>query len=148
MKSSKRFAALFAAVLMFVTMFTGGAVQTFAKNANATISCGSYKASCSLVSANKYSGIAITNSASKDSSGNSIKFNTLYAGMFGTRVDKNGDNPKYISGPGKEASNATSASDGIPVLSSTGGYYYAKMATAHIAIKNGVESSKALTVAY
>lgn len=100
MKKSKRFAALFAAVLMAITMFTGS-ISAYAKSPKSkTLVCGSYKATCSLVTANKYSGAAITDSASKDKNKNKIKFDTLCATMFGTKVDKNGDNPKYISSSG------------------------------------------------
>ncbi len=147
MKLSKKIAAVLAAALMTVTMFTG-AMPASAKSASSSLKCGNYTASVSLVSANKYSGMAVTSSSSKDSSGNTVKFNTLCAAMFGTKVDKNGDNPKYVSSNGTPKTNATYTAEGIPVLSSTGGYYYAKMASAHIAIKNGVEKATTLNVAY
>ena len=73
MKKSKRFAALFAAVLMAITMFTGS-ISAYVKSPNSkTLVCGSYKATCSLVTANKYAGAAITDSASKDKNKNKIK---------------------------------------------------------------------------
>lgn len=147
MKLSKKITSLLAAVLMVITVFTS-AVPAFANSATGKLTCGSYTAAVSLASANKYSGGAFTTSSSKDSSGNNVKFNRLYAAMFGTKVDKNGDNPKYVSGPGKNATNATSAADAIPVLSKTGGYYYARMSSAHIAVKNGVEKSTSLAVKY
>lgn len=100
MKLSKRLTALFAAVLMAITMFTGSS-SAYAKSPNSkTLVCGSYKATCSLATTNKYSGAAITDSASKDKNKNKIKFDALCATMFGTKVDKNGDNPKYISSSG------------------------------------------------
>lgn len=55
--------------------------------------------------------------------------------MFGTKVDKNGDNPKYISSEGTPKKNVTTVSEGIPMLKASSGYYYAKMASAHIAKK-------------
>jgi hypothetical protein len=148
MKFSKRITALFTAILMAITVFSN-AIPAFAKSPNSkTLTCGSYKATCSMITANKYSGMAITSSASKDSSNNKVKFDTLCTTMFGTKVDKNGDNPKYISSTGTPKYNVTSASEGIPTLSSTGGYYYAKMVSAHIAIKNGVEKSTTLNTSY
>ena len=147
MKLSKRLTALLAAVLMTVTMFTS-ATPAYATSKTGTLTCGNYKASVSLVSANKYSGMAMTSSNSKDSSGNLVKFNTLCATMFGTKVDKNGDNPKYIGSKGEPKYNTTTAAEGITTLSSTGGYYYAKLASAHIAIKNGIEKSTTLNVSY
>ena len=121
MKKSKRFAALFAAVLMAITMFTGS-ISAYVKSPNSkTLVCGSYKATCSLVTANKYSGAAITDSASKDKNKNKIKFDTLCATMFGTKVDKNGDNPKYISSSGTPKKNATTASDGKIIILLIGG---------------------------
>ena len=139
MKLSKRLTALFAAVLMAVSVLSS-TTTAFATSKTGSFYCGSYKVSCSLVSANKYSGIAITST--------DVNFNTLCATIFGTKVDKNGDNPKYIGSSGTPKYNATYVSEGIPVLSSTGGYYYAKMATAHIGIKNGKENSLALNVSY
>ena len=148
MKKSKRFAALFAAVLMAITMFTGS-ISAYAKSPEPkTIKCGSYKATCSLVTTNKYSGAAITDSASKDKNKNKIKFDTLCATMFGTKVDKNGDNPKYISSSGTPKKNATTASEGIPILKASSGYYYAKMASAHIAKKNGIQNATTLNTSY
>lgn len=148
MKLSKRLTALFAAVLIVITAFTS-AVPAFAKSPDTkTLTCGSYKATCSMVTANKYSGMAITSSASKDSSGNKVKFNTLCTTMFGTKVDKNGDNPKYISSKGTPKNNVTYVAEGIPALSSTGGYYYAKMASAHIAKKNGIQNATTLNTSY
>lgn len=148
MKKSKRFAALFAAVLIVITAFTS-AVPAFAKSPDTkTLTCGSYKATCLLVTANKYSGAAITDSASKDKNKKKIKFDTLCATMFGTKVDKNGDNPKYISSSGTPKKNATTASEGIPILKASSGYYYAKMASAHIAKKNGIQNATTLNTSY
>ena len=101
-----------------------------------------------MVTANKYSGAAITDSASKDKNKNKIKFDTLCATMFGTKVDKNGDNPKYISSSGTPKKNATTASEGIPILKASSGYYYAKMASAHIAKKNGIQNATTLNTSY
>ena len=131
---------------MAITMFTGS-ISAYVKSPNSkTLVCGSYKATCSLVTANKYSGAAITDSASKDK--NKIKFDTLCATMFGTKVDKNGDNPKYISSSGTPKKNATTASEGIPILKASSGYYYAKMASAHIAKKNGIQNATTLNTSY
>ena len=59
---------------MAITMFTGS-ISAYAKSPEPkTIKCGSYKATCSLVTANKYSGAAITDSASKDKNKNKIKY--------------------------------------------------------------------------
>ena len=148
MKKSKRFAALFATVLMAITMFTGSS-SAYAKSPNSkTLVCGSYKATCSLATTNKYSGAAITDSASKDKNKNKIKFDALCATMFGTKVDKNGDNPKYISSSGTPKKNVTTVSEGIPMLKASSGYYYAKMASAHIAKKNGIQNATTLNTSY
>ena len=64
------------------------------------------------------------------------------------KVNKNGDNPKYISSSGTPKKNATTASEGIPILKASSGYYYAKMASAHIAKKNGIQNATTLNTSY
>lgn len=131
------------AVILVVSTFAG-AIPASAKSVQQNFVCGSYTAEATLVSANNKSGGAITSSAN-----GSTKFDYLYAAMFGTEVNKSGDVVKYVSGEGSEDTNSTTIFiDAIPVISSYSTNYYAKMASAHIAMKGSAESSKALNVSY
>ena len=45
--------------------------------------------------------------------------------------------------------NEKTASEGIPIiLKASSGYYYAKMASAHIAKKNGIQNATTLNTSY
>ena len=137
MKKSKRFAALFAAVLMAITMFTGSS-SAYAKSKD--FDCGKATATGYVSSATSKSGSAWTKSIYGKS------FSYLYAAVFGTKVDKNGDNQRYVSGPGKEGKGTNSGTDALKVIADGSGDYYARVVSANVATYNKTTNSITLTI--
>lgn len=144
MKKTKKIAALLAAVILVVTAFSGvipanaaGQLET------ATLVCGSYTAKALLNSVNKRNGYATT-----QASDGKTKFNSLYAQIFGARVDKN-NNVRYVNSDPITKSNVTTTGivpiQMIPISSSD---YYKNLSSGHIAIKGSYEKSTSLAVHY
>ena len=137
MKLSKRLTALFAAVLMVITMLNG-TVPAYAKSED--FDCGKATATGYVSSATPKSGSAWT----KSNYGKSFSY--LYAAVFGTRVDKNGDNPRYLSGAGIEGKGTNSGTDALKVIANSSGDYYAKVASANVGTYNNKTNSIYLTI--
>lgn len=137
MKLSKRLTALFAAVLMTITVFTS-AIPAFAKSKD--FACGSATATGYVSSSTSKTGSAWTKSKDGKS------FSYLYAAVFGTRVDKNGDNPRYLSGPGKENSGTNSGTDVLKAITDGSGDYYARVVSANVGTYNGKTNSTTVTI--
>ena len=137
MKLSKRLTALFAAVLMAITVFSS-AMPAYAKSKDFT--CGSATATGYVSSATTKTGSAWTDSKDGKS------FSYLYAAVFGTRVDKNGDNPRYLSGPGKESKGTTSGVDALKAITDGSGDYYARVVSANVGTYNGTTNSTSVTI--
>ena len=154
MKKSKRFAALFAAVLMAITMFTGS-ISAYAADHSKT----------AIKPKGIYSNLTITGWRSDNSKTNMYakttanystyrlavtiygkSFSYLYAAVFGTKVDKNGDNPRYVSGPGKEGKGTNSGTDALKVIADGSGDYYARVVSANVATYNKTTNSITLTI--
>lgn len=138
MKLSKRLTALFAAGVMAVTVFTS-AIPAYAKYDDFT--CGTAVAR-GYVSSNT----RLTGSAWTESKNGTTKFSYLYAAVFGTRVDKNGDNPRYSSGPGKENSGTNSGMDVLKAITDKSGDYYARVVSANVGTYNGKTNSTSVTI--
>ena len=136
MKLSKRISALFVAILMTVAIFTS-AIPTYAKSKDFT--CGGATATGYVSSVTTKTGSAWTKSK------NGKNFSYLYAAVFGTRVDKNGDNPRYSSGPGKENHGTNSGTDYLKtIINSTD--YYARVVSANVGTYNGKTNSTSVTI--
>lgn len=140
MKFSKKFAAVFAAMVMCVTALTS-AVPAYAKTSKNEITCASSTVYVKLTSKNKYNG--------KSKTYTSVTFSYLYAATFGTVVDKNGDTVKYVSGLGAEDDNTKDTGyDELDTISSSSGNYYKKLASAHVAQKSGKTATTTLALSY
>ncbi len=129
---------------MVVTVFSGIVPASAAgQSKTANLVCGSYTAKAFLESVNKRNGCAIT----KASDGKT-KFNSLYAQIFGARVDKN-NNIRYVASDPITKSNVTTTGivpiQMIPISSSD---YYENLSSGHIAIKGSYEKSTSLAVHY
>lgn len=138
MKLSKRMTALFAAVLMAITVFSS-AFPAYAKYND--FSCGSAVARGYVTSNTRLTGAAWT-----ESKNGTTKFSYLYAAVFGTRVDKNGDNPRYLSGPGKESSGTNSGMDVLKAIADNSGDYYARVVSANVGTYNGKTNSTTVAI--
>lgn len=123
---------------MTVTVFSS-ATTAYAKSQ--AFKCGKTVARGYVTSNTRYSGAAWTNSEN-----GTTKFSYLFAGVFGTRVNKNGDTVKYVSGPGKDKSGTESGMDVLPVIPSNTGDYYARVVSANIGTYNGTTNSISLSI--
>lgn len=124
MKLSKRLTALFAAVLMAVTVFTS-AVPAYAAQDTGAVKVGNYAALCTLSSNNKRETRALTSSLHS--------FDYIYAYVVVARVDNNGDNAKYI---GKTAEKYNSTTSGEAKLTTTSSYYFKNISSVHLVEDN------------
>ncbi len=137
MRKSKKLLALFTAAIMAVTVFAGAVP---ANAASKDFACDGAVATAYVASTTPKTGSAWT--TSKDGK----SFSYLYAGVFGTRVDKNGDNPRYTSGPGSTGSGTNSGMDLLQAIVDGSGDYYARVVSANIATYNGTTNSTSLTI--
>lgn len=145
MKKTKKIAALLAAVILVVTVFSGIVPASAAgQSKTANLVCGSYTAKASLLSIDKRNGTATT-----AASNGSTKFDYLYAQIFGARVNKSGDVVKYVSGNIAEEDNATTTFfSALTPIPSSNTDYYKNLSSGHIAIKGSYEKSTSLAVHY
>ena len=131
MKKSKRLAALIAAVLMTVTMFSS-AVPAYAagKSDTKTISCGGQGAICSLSSKDKNNAQALTTSVKN--------FDYIYAYVIGCEVDSRGEVVRYVGKP-SEKTNATSAGNFAVIKTLSSSNRFENLSSAHIVKKGTAE---------
>ena len=140
MKLSKRLTALFAAVLMAVTVFLS-AMPAYALvfNTEKMKYSESNYATAYVASKTRKKGTAQTTSTQN--------YNYLYVAAFGNRCDKNGEHISYVSGPGKSnsAPAKTSGVDSIPEITS-GTDYYCRVASANVAKYTSSSATKSTSI--
>ncbi len=122
MKLSKKMLAVFVALVMTLS---SGATTAFAKQDTGAVKAGGHSALCTLESASKLKATAVTTST--------YSFDYIYAYVVGARVDKNGDNAKYI---GKTAENTNYWKSGDAKISTSSPYWFINLASVHV-IKEG-----------
>lgn len=122
MKISKKLTAVFMALIMTLS---SGTITAFAVQDTGGIKAGGHAAICTLKSTSKYNATAVTTST--------YSFDYIYAYVVGARVDKNGDNAKYI-GNTAEKYNYWKSDDAKITTSSP--YWFKNLASAHM-VKEG-----------
>lgn len=148
MIKSKRIFTIVLSMIMVISIVCGTSINALAatKSKYEDLKFGTVYARATISSVSSHAGTAITTSKDK-----TTKFHYLYAAVFGNRCDKNGDNVKYVSGPGKTGNDSiTTHNDALPVIPGTSTDYYARIASAHIAqkTKNGSKLTSTLGLAY
>ncbi len=129
MKHFKKILAIFMASIMTLS---SGLITAFAdKQDTGAVKAGGHSAICTLKSSSKLNGTAVTTST--------YSFDYIYAYVVGARVDKNGDNAKYI---GNTAENTNYWKSGDAKITTSSPYWFKNLASAHM-VKEGSASDAA-----
>lgn len=134
MKLSKKMIAVFMAVIMTLSL---GTIAAFATPKSDTVTAGGHSALCTLNSSSKYQAIAATTST--------YSFDYIYAYVVGARVDKNGDNAKYI---GNTAEQTDYWKSGDAKITASSPYWFKNISSVHMVKEGSASDATNLEIHY
>lgn len=139
MTTLKKSKAIIAAILVAATMLVC-AMPAYATTKTEALTIGLYKATCTLNSSDQKHGDASTTSTTK-------KWDTIYAGIIGRRVDSKRDLVKIVSA-GDTAYNSKDPGTFSIFIESSSSDYFEKITSVHAISSGSSEKGTTLLIEY